>query len=67
MWSRDSTGTLVEGCFRAAVVYLPAAAPPAAGVTAPAGDNLSKTVGVLTVVSLAVGTAATLAAWGKKQ
>lgn len=60
-WSRDAQGALVQGCFRAGGVYLPLDA-----VVAPSGgDSLSKTISVLTVVSLAVGTAATLAAWGK--
>jgi hypothetical protein len=61
VWNRDAQGALVQGCFRAGSVYLPVDA-----VVAPTdSDSLSKTISVLTVVSLAVGTAATLAAWGK--
>jgi hypothetical protein len=65
IWSRDAQGMLVQGCFRSASIYLPIETPPGAGVTPPS-DSLSKTIGILTVVSLAVGTAATLAAWGSK-
>ena len=66
VWSRDSQGTLVQGCFRASGVYLPSGSVAGAGVTAPSDAGLNRTVGVLTVVSLAVGTVATLAAWGKR-
>lgn len=65
IWNRDSTGALVEGCFRASGVYLPAGAPAATNISPPV-DSMSKAIGVLTVVSLAVGTVATLAAWGSK-
>lgn len=68
VWGRDAQGALVEGCFRAAGIYLPDTAPPGAEATTPPAstDNTSKIVGVLTIASLAVGTAATLASWGKK-
>jgi hypothetical protein len=68
VWGRDTQGTLVEGCFRTAIAYLPAAgtAPPT-GVTPPStGSGLAQAVGILTVVSLTVGTVATLAAWGSR-
>ena len=65
IWSRDSQGSLVEGCFRAGAIYLPDSAPAGAGVTPPS-SKLDRTVGILTAVSLAVGTVATLAAWGRK-
>lgn len=62
-WNRDTAGNLVEGCFRASSVYLPAGSAAGAGVTPPSDEGLNRTVGVLTAVSLAVGTAATIAAW----
>jgi hypothetical protein len=66
-WSRDPKGVLVQGCFRTTGAYLPAAAPAGAGLTPPAGpDKLAKTISVLTVASLTVGTAATLATWSKR-
>jgi hypothetical protein len=66
-WGRDPQGNLTQGCFRATGVYLPSGSAAGAGVTAPT-DGWAKPVEVLTAVSLAVGTAATLAAWkgGKK-
>lgn len=64
IWTRDEKGALVEGCFKAGVVFLPAIAVPPPGAFSHPG--LSQTVGVLTVVSLAVGTVATLATWGKR-
>ena len=69
-WVRDAQDNLIQGCFRAGGVYLPVAAPPAAAITPPASDSgggWNTAVTVLTAASLAVGTAATLAAWGKKQ
>ena len=65
VWSRDASGNLVQGCFRSAGIYLPSGTPDK--VTPPSSsDTTEKLVGVLTVVSLAVGTTATLATWGKK-
>ena len=64
-WSKDAQGNFSEGCFRAAGIYLPSGSPSAASIPA-SSDKLSKTIGVLTVVSLAVGTVATLASWGSK-
>ena len=65
VWSRDTSGNLVQGCFRSAGIYLPSGTPDK--VTPPSSsDTTEKLVGVLTVVSLAVGTTATLATWGKK-
>lgn len=60
-WGRDAQGNLVEGCFRAAGIYLPDASPAGAGIT-PAESGWSKAATVLTVASLAVGIGATL--WG---
>lgn len=65
VWARDPQGTLVQGCYRAAGVYLPDDTPEGAGATPPS-SKLDRTIGVLTAVSLVVGTAATLAAWGRK-
>jgi len=59
-WARDAGGNLVQGCFRAGAIFLPSGAAAGAGVTPPT-DGTSKVVGVLTVVSLAVGTVATIA------
>lgn len=57
-WGRDEKGELVQGCFRAGAIFLPALE-----VSAPETGKLDKIVGVLTAVSLAVGTAVTLATW----
>jgi hypothetical protein len=63
VWTRDAQGALVQGCWRSTGIFLPSGA----GVTPPSsGDSLSRTVGLLTAVSLAVGTAATLAAWKRR-
>jgi len=61
-WGRDAGGNLVQGCFRAGAVFLPseAASPQEKG-----GSGWEKAIAVLTVASLAVGTAATLYSWGK--
>jgi hypothetical protein len=68
VWGRDASGNLVQGCWRAVGIYLPAAAAPAAAVTPPAtADAVAKTVGVLTAVSLAVGTVATVASMRSKK
>lgn len=64
VWGRDAQGALVEGCFRSGGVYLPYGTP--AGAATPSDDKLAKTVGVLTAVSLVVGTAATIATWGRR-
>ena len=65
VWSRDAQGALVQGCFRVGGLYLPegsASVPAAAASSA----GVEKAVGWLTAISLVVGTAATLATWGKK-
>lgn len=65
-WSRDDKGAFVQGCFRTSGIYLPDDAPEGAGtITPPTTTKLDKAVGVFTVVSLFVGTVATLATWGK--
>jgi hypothetical protein len=65
-WMRDDQGNLIEGCFRVTGIYLPL--PATSSTQAPSAsapeDKVSKTVGVLTVVSLAVGILGSLAAWG---
>jgi|GEM_PF-1162522 len=69
VWGRDASGNLVQGCWRTTAIYLPAAsAPAAAAVTPPTtADNVTKAVTVLTAVSLAVGTVATVSSMrGKK-
>ena len=57
-WGRDEKGELVQGCFRAGAIFLPAPE-----VASPETGKLDKIVGVLTAVSLAVGTAVTIATW----
>lgn len=65
IWARDTSGNLVQGCFRVGGIYLPANTPVA--VSPPSNpDSLSKTIGALTIASLAVGTLATIATWGKR-
>jgi len=68
VWARDAQGNFIEGCFRATGVYLPAETAPVNQVTPPSSDSsgLAKVIGVLTVVSLAVGTIATVATWKRK-
>jgi hypothetical protein len=65
VWGRDAQGGLIEGCFRAAGIFLPSGAPEGAGITPPSSSGWDKAIAVLTVASLAVGTAATLHAWGQ--
>jgi hypothetical protein len=63
VWARDASGNFVQGCFRSTGIYLPSEGsviPPEKG-----GSGWEKAIAVLTVASLAVGTAATLYSWGK--
>lgn len=63
LWGRDAEGKLVQGCWRSTGIYLPSGE----GVTPPEkGGGWDKAIAVLTVASLAVGTAATLYTWGKR-
>lgn len=67
IWGRDEQGSLIPGCFRAAGVYLPDSdanetITPPVPVTK---GKLEKTIGVLTVASLVVGTIATLSSLGR--
>lgn len=68
VWGRDAqSGALVQGCFRAGGIYLPDESATSETVTAPTStDKLSKTIAVLTAMSLAVGTIATLVSWRSK-
>jgi len=59
MWARDDKGDLVQGCFRAAGVYLPEQSPSAAGISAEP-DTASKVIAGLTIASLGVGIVATV-------
>ena len=69
VWARDAQGNFMEGCFRATGVYLPGTTTPVSQVTPPSEDSspFAKTIGVLTVGSLAVGIIATIASWRKKK
>lgn len=60
VWGRDDKGNLVQGCFRAAEVYLPAGSAPGAGIRPPQVDGWSRAATILTVASLSVGTVATV-------
>ena len=63
-WGKDQAGALVRGCFRGSSVYLPVAPVPTPGSVTPPTEpdsRLTHTVNVLTAVSLAVGTVATIA------
>lgn len=64
-WAHDASGALVQGCFRSGGVYLPDDTPEGAGVVTPPTSRIDKAVGIFTIVSLVVGTAATLYSWGK--
>lgn len=65
VWSRNEKGELVQGCFRVGGIFLPIGAPEGAGATPPDRSGWEKAATVLTVASLAVGTVATLATWGR--
>lgn len=67
VWGRDAQGNLVQGCFRTGGIFLPSGAPAASGITAPTTGGVDKTVGVLTAISLAVGTVATVVTMRKKK
>lgn len=67
LWGRDKTGNLIQGCFRAAGIYLPSAAPSAESITAPTMSGTTKAIAGLTVVSLSVGIIATVAALRKRK
>lgn len=60
VWGKDASGKPVQGCFRMAGIFLPIASAAGAGITAPT-DTWAKPVEILTAVSLAVGTVATIA------
>lgn len=60
VWGRDESGNLVQGCFRAAGIYLPDTSPSANGIVASASST-EKLIGGLTIVSLGVGIIATVA------
>jgi len=68
VWGRDAqSNALVQGCFRVGGIYLPDEnVPPETLSTPTSADRLSKTIAILTAVSLAVGTVATLASWRSK-
>lgn len=68
VWSRDAQQNFIEGCFRAGGIYLPSNTPiPGAIIPPEESSGLAKTIGILTVISLAVGTAATIATWKRKK
>jgi hypothetical protein len=57
IWGRNDKGDLVQGCFRVGSIYLPAAS---SGMTFPPISGWSKAGAILTVLSLSVGTVATV-------
>jgi len=65
IWGRNENGDLVQGCFRAAGIYVPAGAPEGTGITPPSKSGWDRAIAILTVASLAVGTAATLHGWSQ--
>jgi hypothetical protein len=69
IWSRDAQNNFVQGCFRAAGIYLPILAPTGAGLNPPAATDstLTYVVTALTAVSLTVGSIATLASLRSKK
>jgi len=66
VWGRDDKGNLVQGCFRATEIYLPAESGMGAGVRPPQVDGWSRAATILTVTSLSVGTVATVASLRRK-
>lgn len=66
VWGRDAQGNLVQGCFRTGGIFLPSGAPAASSIVAPSTGSVDKTVGVLTAISLAVGTVATVVTMRKR-
>lgn len=67
VWGRDEKGDLVEGCFRSAGIYIPDGAPEGAGVKPPSSSSKwDRAITILTVASLAVGTAATIHGWNSR-
>lgn len=64
IWRRGAQDSLIEGCFRSTVLFLPSGAAAGAGITPPSeSDRTAKIVGVLTAISLVVGTVATITHW----
>ncbi len=53
----------LEGCFRVGAIFLPDTSAP---VAVSSNDKLTRTVYILTAVSLVVGTLATIATWGRR-
>lgn len=67
VWGKQGD-SLVQGCFRVSGIYLPSDAASGAGTIAPTSDRWTRIATIATVISLTVGTAATLAAWeGRKK
>jgi hypothetical protein len=63
-WLRGADGSLTEGCFRVGGVYLPADSPPAGPPRSrDGGGSWTRTVAILTAVSLGVSLLATLSSW----
>ena len=70
IWRENADGSISRGCFQASAVYVPYTAtervtPPSTAFRGP--TKLEITVGVLTVVSLTVGTLVTLSSWKKRR
>ena len=68
IWRENADGSVSRGCFQVGAVYVPSTT--VEKVTLPPASSMSKlevAVGVLTVISLTVGTVVTLSSWKKKR
>lgn len=67
IWQENADGSVSRGCFQVGAIYVPfTAAEKVAPPATPSRTKLEVAVGVLTVVSLTVGTLVTLSSWRKK-
>jgi len=65
VWGRDDKGNLVQGCFRAVGIYVPALVAAGAGLNVPSSSRLETTIQVLTAASLVIGIGAAVWRWKK--
>jgi hypothetical protein len=64
-WAKDAHGVFQQGCFRVGAIYLPSGTPAVTTSVVPPMSRMAKAVTTLSVISLTIGIAATLAKWGK--